>query len=77
MSQKIIDYPLPNNQDVATQIVISDSEKKEKQAPQERQRYVVNDNGTFECDQCLKTYSSYQGLNHHKQSGCQVCLRSV
>ena len=73
------DYPLPNNQDVSTHLeeehtVISD--KKEKQAPQERQRYVVNDNGIFECDQCLKTYSSSGALCNHKQSvhrGVKYC----
>ena len=65
------DYSSTNDQDTSTELleeqtVISDI--KNKQVPQERQRYLANVNTKFECDQCDKTYSSKGGLYMHKQS---------
>ena len=45
-----------------------------KMQAQQRLKRLVGANGTYECDQCHKTYCSHGVLNAHKQSGCQVCL---
>ena len=65
------DHPLLNNHDTPMEfgeekIVIS--EQMIMEAARKRKRRIVNDNGTYECDQCHKAYSHSSNLWNHKQS---------
>ena len=44
------------------------SDQMEMQTPEERQGECDDSIAKYECDQCHKTYSGYQGLYAHKQS---------
>merc|ERR1739838_1184053 len=68
------DEPSPNDQEKSTEMVEEPnfiSHQMKTQTSQERRKRVVGVNGTYECDECHKTYSHRKGLNAHKQSAHQ------